>query len=84
MLLLELFKPRRVVDLGLGFPKRASIHARLLLDFGIRHVSSPVLLVSQPICQRLVDIRDLALGLLDWRIAAFLRVEPLVFATKDL
>lgn len=84
MLLLELFKPRRIVDLGLGFPKRASIHARLLLDLGIRHVPAPVLLVTQPICQRLVDIRDLAFGLLDWRVAAFFWVEPLVFATKYL
>lgn len=84
MLLLELFQPGGIVDLGLGFSKRASIHARLLLDFGIRHVPAPMLLVSQPISQRLVDIRDLAFGLLDWRVAAFLRVEPLVFATKDL
>lgn len=42
-----------------------------------------VLLIAQPVGKRLVDIWDLTLGLLDWRVAAVLWIEPLVLSAQN-
>lgn len=83
VLVLELLEPRGVVDLGLGLSERPGVHARLLLDLRVRNLSSSVLLVAEPVCQRLVNVWDFALGLFDGRVAALLLVEPLVLAAED-
>lgn len=79
--LLELFEPDGTVDFGVTLltSHRGGEESGLVADDVVAQRQSLSLVVSRPIRERPLNVRKLALGPLDGRPAAVVRVQILVF-----